>query len=121
MANFIDTTVRINEINWTVHTEEMNCTSIGLTDYRSLDITIESDLVYEAMWRTLKHELTHAIIYSYGLDQIGKFSQEIVCDFMANYSDLLNKLAQNVLRAENTKLNISDQVEIDFEGEPLDE
>ena len=119
--NYIDTTVRINEINWTVHTEDTGNTSIGLTDYRSLDITVEASLPYEAMYRTLKHELTHAIIYSYGLDQIGKFNQEVVCDFMANYSDMLNSLTQNVLRAENTKLNISSQVEIDFEGDPLDE
>ena len=118
--NYIDTIVCINDINWTVHTEDTGNTNIGLTDYRSLDISVEANLPYEAMYRTLKHELTHAIIYSYGLDQIGKFSQEVVCDFMANYSDMLNRLVHDVLRAETTKLNIP-EVELEFKGELLDE
>lgn len=118
--NYFDTTVCINDINWTVHTEDTGNTNIGLTDYRSLDIAVEASLPYEVMYRTLKHELTHAIIYSYGLDQIGKFNQEVVCDFMANYSDMLNRLTQDVLRTEATKINVP-EFEIDFEGESTDE
>lgn len=120
MKHFICAFVTINGLEWSIQTEDMNSTNIGLADYRSLSITLDETVSKETLIRTLKHELTHAIIYSYGLDQIGKFSQEIVCDFMANYSDLLEDLTHQVLKNEYTTLQDYEDVEVEFE-ENVDE
>ncbi len=92
----LNTSCEINGLSWMVEVQPLEGDNIGLTDYRHQTITIEEDLSSGAFKRTLKHELTHAIIYSYGLDQIQEFSQEILCDFMANYSSLLTILFNDV-------------------------
>lgn len=117
MKHYIYAFVTINGLEWNVITEDINSTNIGLADYRNLTITLDETVSKEVLTRTLKHELTHAIIYSYGLDQIGKFNQEVVCDFMANYSDMLNNLVQQILNNEYTELHERDTPEVEFEME----
>lgn len=115
MKHYICTFVTINGLEWNVITEDIDSTNIGLADYRNLTITLDETVAKDVLIRTLKHELTHAIIYSYGLDQIGKFNQEVVCDFMANYSGMLNDLAQQILNNGYTELQERDDQAVEFE------
>ena len=88
-------------VNW--NNERLN---VGDNDYRSgmtyfkeKEIYIANNLKKDSYNYTLKHELTHAIIDSYGLLQI-EWNDEIVADFMAIYSEILNELL-GILDKEN--------------------
>ena len=63
----------------------------GITDFRKKKIYIANNLNNDSYRYTLKHELTHAIIDSYGFLQI-EWNDEIVADFMAIYSSKLKEL-----------------------------
>lgn len=63
----------------------------GVTDFREKKIYIANNLNNDSYKYTLKHELTHAIIDSYGLLQV-EWNDEIVADFMAIYSSKLKEL-----------------------------
>ena len=67
----------------------------GITDFRKKKIYIAKDLNNDSYKYTLMHELTHAIIDSYGLLQI-EWNDEIVADFMAIYSNILKDLLDKV-------------------------
>lgn len=63
----------------------------GITDFREKKIYIAKNLNNDSHSYTLKHELTHAIIDSYGFLQV-EWNDEIVADFMAIYSYKLKEL-----------------------------
>ena len=71
----------------------------GITDFRKKKIYIANNLNNDSYKYTLKHELTHAIIDSYGLLQI-EWNDEIIADFMAIYSNELQELYKKVLESE---------------------
>lgn len=63
----------------------------GMTYFKEKEIYIANNLKKDSYNYTLKHELTHAIIDSYGFLQI-QWDDEIVADFMAIYSKTLNEI-----------------------------
>lgn len=67
----------------------------GITDFRKKKIYIANNLENDSLDYTLKHELTHAIIDSYGFLQV-EWNDEIVADFMAIYSKILNELLKTI-------------------------
>jgi hypothetical protein len=62
----------------------------GKTDFINKVIYIAKDLNEHTFKYTLLHELTHATIDSFGFLQVG-WDNEIVSDFMANYSTLISQ------------------------------
>lgn len=69
----------------------------GITDFYKKEIYIADNLSDDAKRYTLIHELTHALIDSYGFLQV-EWNDEIVADFMGNYFlniyDILSKLSE---------------------------
>lgn len=69
----------------------------GITDFNKKEIYIADNLSDNAKSYTLIHELTHALIDSYGFLQV-EWNDEIVADFMGNYflniCDILSKLSK---------------------------
>jgi len=69
----------------------------GTIDFCKKEIYIADNLNEDAMRYTLIHELTHALIDSYGFLQV-EWNNEIVADFMGNYflniCDILSKLSE---------------------------
>ena len=63
----------------------------GMTYFKDKRIYIANNLKKDSYDYTLKHELTHAIIDSYGFLQI-EWNDEIVADFMAIYINVLNEI-----------------------------
>lgn len=63
----------------------------GMTNFKEKRIYIANNLNKESLNYTLKHEITHAIIDSYGMLQI-EWNDEIVADFMAIYGSILEAL-----------------------------
>lgn len=69
----------------------------GTIDFYKKEIYIADDLNQDTLRYTLIHELTHAVIDSYGFLQVD-WNDEVVADFMANYipniADFLNKIEE---------------------------
>lgn len=55
----------------------------GITDFIRKEIYIKENLVESTLQYTLFHELTHALMDSYGFLQVD-WNDEIVADFVAN-------------------------------------
>lgn len=60
----------------------------GVTDFNKKIIYIANNLSDSAFEYTLLHEITHAVIESFGFLQV-EWNDEIVADFMANYSTII--------------------------------
>ena len=60
----------------------------GVTDFKDKIIYIADNLSNSAFKNTLLHEITHAVIDSFGFLQV-EWNDEIVADFMANYSTMI--------------------------------
>lgn len=56
----------------------------GVTDFHKKEIYIANNLNQDCKRYTLIHELTHALIDSYGFMQVD-WNDEIVADFVGNY------------------------------------
>lgn len=68
----------------------------GITDFNKKEIYIANNLNEDAKRYTTLHELTHALIDSYGFLQVD-WNDEIVADFIGNYflniCDILNEIS----------------------------
>ena len=72
---------------------------IGCCDYVHHRIFIHKELSLTQKIKTLKHELTHAIIEEYALsNDEGKLSEERVCDFMSIYGSEIESLTEHYFK-----------------------
>lgn len=80
--------VTINGLEWKLKLgETVGDGLLGLTSFDEPTIYIRYQKNRESMFRTLTHELVHAYLFSYGftnLDDDKKFSEEFICNFIAN-------------------------------------
>lgn len=58
--------------------------SLGVCDDLAKTIYITNDLKQEHLWKVLSHELTHAAMFSYGIDLTYE-QEEVVADLIATY------------------------------------
>jgi len=98
--------VKIKRLNWEVHAEDPKTSrekdfevgdcgdTLFIKKKIYINSTMEDDLVYE----TIKHELVHAYLFSYGMGQI-KFDEEVVCDFVSTYGDSIIKDSKDLFEA----------------------
>ena len=75
----------------------------GVTDFITKKIYIRNMLGEDSLRYTIIHELTHAIIDSYGFLQV-EWNDEIVADFMANYIFVLSDLTEKINNYSKSKL-----------------
>lgn len=72
---------------------------IGCCDYVHHMIYIHKELSLVQKIKTLKHELTHAIIEEYALSNDEcKLSEEKVCDFMSIYGSEIESLTEHYFK-----------------------
>ena len=72
---------------------------IGCCDYVHHRIFIHKELSLTQKIKTLKHELTHAIIEEYALSNDEcKISEEKVCDFMSIYGSEIESLTEHYFK-----------------------
>lgn len=67
----------------------------GITDFKKKEIYIANNLNEDSHRYTLIHELTHAIMDSYGFLQV-EWNDEIVADFMAIYIYEIAKITRKI-------------------------
>ena len=104
--------IKINSLNFKIiEVDEIEKTNnddgqiIGYTDYINQKILLLKTLSFEQKINTLRHELTHAFLWAYGLSAIcEKLPLEVVCDFVGIYSgeivEITNKYIKEVLANE---------------------
>lgn len=64
----------------------------GITNKPYHIIFINQDMCEEQKTNTLKHELMHCYIWSYGLGNTFDFDEEMVCDLVASSNDFINEV-----------------------------
>ncbi len=69
---------------------EEACFAFGLTIFPTHQIWINKDMCFDQQVRTLKHELTHVFIYSYGMFNVPHYTEEMVCDLVASINSFIN-------------------------------
>ena len=67
----------------------------GITDFIKKEIYIQEDLPFQTMNYTLMHELTHAVIDSFGMLQV-EWNDEIVADFVAIYLPVFTDICRQI-------------------------
>ena len=96
--------VTINGVRWTVRgcngdapeLESDGSNVLGITRFATAEIFVQdSDIAEDIVYRTLKHELGHAYLYSYGFigDEMG---EEDFCNFLESYGERLGKDAKRI-------------------------
>lgn len=94
--------IKINDIEYKVEmVEKLDALGIFYGDDQT--IKIRKNLKAK-LYNTIKHELTHAYLYSYGFSQV-KLNEEVVCDFFETYGEKIiidsKKLYENLRKGEN--------------------
>ena len=103
--------VKINSLNFKIiEVDEIDKTDdgryiIGYTNYVKQEILLLKNLSFEQKINTLRHELTHAFLWAYGLSAMcEELPLEIVCDFVGIYSkdivEIADKYKKEVLENE---------------------
>lgn len=86
----------------------------GVTVRSKNKIYINKNLQKDLFRRTIIHELTHAYIWSYGLNQVESFKEENICDFLESHGDSIIGTANCVYN--DLLKHLDDYCEIDMES-----
>lgn len=70
----------------------------GYTAYPSHEIWINQDMCFEQQIRTLKHELTHCFIWSYGMYNVENYNEEFICDLVSASNDFINEVVEKYIK-----------------------
>ena len=106
--------ININGIWWTIRgcgeddeaLEIDGDTVFGITKFATAEIFVrQQNIKSEVIYRTIKHELCHAYLYSYGLiaETMG---EEEFCNFLECHSEKLIKDAAYIFRKCFTEVNL---------------
>lgn len=73
--------------------------AFGITDRQMQEIYVSKDMPTGNLKRTIRHELTHAVIYTYGLmASKRKLDEEEICNFMEIHSVEINRLTEKIYK-----------------------
>lgn len=64
----------------------------GLTIYNEHEIWINDSMCFTEKLRTLRHELTHCYIWSFGLNNAPHYTEEMVCDIVAASNGIIDRI-----------------------------
>lgn len=76
----------------------------GVTKYSQHIIYINKDMCMNQKVSTLKHELTHCYIWSYGLYNVTEITEEILCDIVACSNDFINEIVERYIKEVKKEL-----------------
>ena len=55
-------------------------------------------MCFEQQIKTLKHELTHCFIWSYGMYNVESYNEEFICDLVAASNDFINEVVEKYIK-----------------------
>lgn len=70
--------------------------TIGMCDNNYHQIYIRNDLYDDKFWLVLVHELTHASLFSYGIDLSRCCHEELIADYVATHGEEIIAIAKDV-------------------------
>lgn len=67
--------------------------------FRTREIFINEEIIqdYDTFKETVLHELTHAFIFSYGLDNNSFQEEEFICEFIAIYAEDIVRISKDII------------------------
>ncbi|MDO5084977.1 hypothetical protein EII25_01705 [Erysipelotrichaceae bacterium OH741_COT-311] len=111
--------IKINGLRWTFyfvasedeHLYMDNQRCFGVSKFDELSVYINVDLEVPLLIRTLRHELTHVYLFSYGFSG-EELSEEGICNFVECYGQRIMEDSQylastNILKNQEKELKIS--------------
>lgn len=99
--------LKINELEWTIEEVDTRSQELvidnnwcnGVCIYTQQRILLDKSLKNDKKIQTLRHELAHAFIYCYLLNQKESYTEEELCEFMGIYGGMINKITEEYFRA----------------------
>lgn len=70
----------------------------GAVHYRDREIYLNSNLVGADLYKTIRHELTHAVLYETQVNLQQSYCEEDLCELMAKWGEFIVKLAEDVVK-----------------------
>lgn len=55
-------------------------------------------MCFEQQIKTLKHELTHCFIWSYGMYNVEGYNEEFICDLVSASNDFINEVVEKYIK-----------------------
>lgn len=94
--------MKINNLNWKVkYTDNFEENLFGRTDYDQLTIYISKKVCNQTKNITLKHELVHAYLHSFGFMFKDNFTREDICEFVSHNLETLQELYKEARKELN--------------------
>ena len=96
--------IKINDIFWTVYGVEADSEELdfedevvfGLTKFSTSEIFVQNEeMNTEVVYRTIRHELTHAFLYSYGYDG-SSMDEEAIANFVECFAESIVNDARKI-------------------------
>lgn len=78
--------------------------TFGVTKYPKHTIYINKNMCTSQKIRTLKHELAHCYMWSYGLYNVTEITEEILCDIVACSNDFINEIVERYIKEVEKEL-----------------
>lgn len=109
MTKFMGTLTLLGQ-KWEVFTADAHdpeliadgCSCTGTTWCGHFKIFLSNELKGSRLLRTIRHELTHAVIYSSQCEVPENFSEEQICEFVAIYGSHIIKGADKIFATVNS-------------------
>jgi len=90
--------MKINNLDWQIKTTtDFDENLFGRTDYDTLTIYISEKVCKQTQEATLKHEITHAFLHSFGFMYKDNFTREDVCEFVSHNLETLLSLFKTAM------------------------
>lgn len=99
-------TFEINSIPWTIQMESANNPMFtdnsdneyfGFCIYSTQTIILRNDMPTELLEQTLIHELTHAVVFSFGLSGY-EFDEEKMCNFVGAHLKQIHRITKRYMK-----------------------
>ena len=66
----------------------------GVALFPEHEIWLNEEMCYDQQIKTLKHELTHCYIWSYGIYNVPDYNEEFICDLVSASNDFINEVVE---------------------------
>ena len=102
-------TIKIHNYKWRVKfvsecsIDDTAC--LGLTEYLEQTIKIRKGMSKELTRATVIHELVHAFLFCYGI-QDDPYKEEQVCEFFGVHADEIMNLTEKIMKGEVMSKNV---------------
>lgn len=70
----------------------------GVTLFPEHEIWLNEEMCFDQQIKTLKHELAHCYIWSYGIYNVPDYNEEFICDLVSASNDFINEVVEKYIK-----------------------